>query len=101
MLLAGSEHLADLRDEDSAFVTGDDGFPLLWREVRIQILKFLGSNEENVIREQRLDVVVPSGYVVFRIFQGAVYFAYSILKSFHVALFSGDDLLPVPLIHIE
>ena len=101
MLLAGSKHLADLRDEDSAFVAGDDGFPFLWREVRIQILKFLGSNEENVIREQRLDVVVPSGYVVFRIFQGAVYFAYSILKSFHVALFSGDDLLPVPLIHIE
>ena len=58
MLLPGSQLSADLHNENGAMLLGNGILSLLRCLVRIHILQFLCGNEENFVRNLRLNVSV-------------------------------------------
>ena len=98
---AGFQLVADLHDKDSALELCDLVFPLLRGAVRIHIFELLRGDEEDIFRKDFLNIIILDGHVFLCFFQSLVHFLNHLFQSVHVAVFFGDDFLPVPLVHID
>ena len=101
MLFAGFQNAADLHQEHGVVFGADSVFPLLGGFVRPAILQFLRGDEIHI--PIQLDPQAGEGHV-----QRFTGFAYGGddgpnggLQIGFVPILAGDDLLPVPLIHID
>src|SRR5699024_10536622 len=98
--LCVAQDLAYLHKEDCVFLLDDLIFPNLGSTVRIHVHKLLGGDESDLSGKDLLDIIVLYGHIFLCLAQDAVDGAYRADERRHGAFFSGDDLLPVPLIHI-
>ena len=101
MPLAGLQHVADLHDADSALCFGNVVFPLLRAVVREHVFQLLGGDEEDIVRKDLFYVIVLDGHVFFGFPKHLIYGAHHIFKRIQRAVLPGNDLFPVPLIHVD
>ena len=101
VLDAGLQHLADLHHEDDALLLADLVFALLGRQVGVEILQLLRGDKEDLAA--KLGTQGGEGDVqrVARLADGADDVAHGALEIVNVAVLGGDDLLPVPLVHVD
>ena len=101
MRLTGSKLIADLHQADSALFLCDDVFTLLRSFVRIEILKLLCGDKENILWKDFLDKIILDGHVGLSLAQCLVYGTNDLLECIEIAFTLDDDLLPVPLVYID
>ena len=101
MRLAARELVADLHDTHGAFLAADQILALLGGLVGIHCFQLVSRDEEDVVRKDLFNVIVADRHVLLSLSEDAVDAAYDILKRVHIALISGDDLLPVPLVDVD
>jgi len=95
------QHLADLHKENGTFFFDDLVFSFLRSKVRIHVYKLFCGNECNLSWKDLFYVIILYSHVFLGLSKNAVDGADSIDQCFHVSFFLGDDLLPVPLVHID
>ena len=101
MRLTGSKLIADLHQADSALFLCDDVFTLLRSFVRIEVLKLLCGDKENILWKDFLDKIILDGHVGLGLAQCLVYGTNDLLECIEIAFTLDDDLLPVPLVYID
>ena len=101
MRLAGSKLIADLHQADRTLFLCDDVFTLLRSFVRIEILKLLRGDEENILWKDFLDKIILDGHIGLSLAQCLVYGTNDLLERIEIALALDDDLFPVPLVYID
>ena len=101
MGLAAGQRCADLHDEGGGVLLHISVFPLTGCQVRPQILQLLSGHKAHMLGK----VYAQLGICFLDLLQcgadGAYDGAHSVLQVFLSAGFAGDDLFPVPLIHIH
>ena len=96
-----SQSAADLHNADGAFCLGDIKFSLLWSVVRKHFFQLPGGDKENIVGQNLLYVVIVNGHVFLRFAQHLIDCADGGFQGFQIAFFLGNDLFPIPLIHID
>ena len=92
--------VADLHQEHTSMLLCDQVLPLLGSAVRIQILQFLGGDEENVLGKvlYRFWIFVP--HLVLHVLDDLEYLTDRVHQGIQAALLLCDHTFPVPLVHI-
>ena len=101
MSFAGSKYSTNLGDKHCAFFLRNRFFTFFGSKIRIKVFQLLCSDEKDIIRKKRINIVVTSGNVFFCIFQSPVDFADSVLKCLCVTFFLRNYFFPVPLVNIQ
>ena len=101
MSLSIRELASDSNHEHCLMFLYDSILPLLRRKVRIHLQQLFRMNEENILREHRLDLRELDVQFVFGNLYGFVYPADCLFKKCERPIFRRYDLLPVPLVHID
>ena len=101
MLFAGSQLAADLHEEHGVVLGADGVLPLLGGLVRPAVLQLLGSDEVHL--PVQLDPQAGEGHIqrVAGLTHGGDDGPDGGLQIRLVPVLPGDDLLPVPLVHID
>ena len=101
MRLSVAQCTADTDDEDTAVFFCNQVLAFLRSLVRIFVEQFLGMDEMDVVRQERLQLRVGFTDHVFRAAHGRIDTSDNVLQEFHRALFGSDDPFPVPLVHVQ
>ena len=99
MLFTAGQLSAYLHEENSAVLLGDKVLSLLGSLVRIHILKLLSSDEENLISYPVAEYRITVADLALCVYNSLYHVSYGILEVLLGALFTGDDLFPVPLVN--
>ena len=101
MGLAAPELVADAHDEHRFLVPADGVLPLLGGQVGPGVLQLLGGDEEDVVHQGE----VHPRELIAGCAGGLLHRAVDVPDGGHQifggALLAGDDLFPVPLVHID
>ena len=100
MGFAAGELVADLHQEHTSVLLCNQVFPFLGSVVRIQVLQFLGGDEENVLGKMldRFRIFVP--HLVLHVLDDFENLADRVHQRIQAALLLCDHTFPVPLVHI-
>ena len=101
MRLAGLQLAADLHEEDRVMLAHDGVFALLGGLVGVAVLQLLRGDEIHVALELRVQAREGDAQRVVRLADRADDVAHGALEIVHGAVFSGDDLFPVPLVNVD
>lgn len=92
----GSELIADLHQADSALFLCDDVFTLLRSFVRIEVLKLLCGDKENILWKDFLDKIILDGHVGLGLAQCLVYGTNDLLECIEIAFTLDNEPSAVP-----
>ncbi len=101
MFLAVAQLGTDAHDKHGSVLTADGVLALLGRKVRIELAQLLAVDEEDILRQERLDRRISLADHELRTENGAVDFLHDFLQELDVAVLLADHALPVPLVDIE
>ena len=101
MRLAGLQLAADLHEEDRVMLAHDGVFALLGGLVGVAVLQLLRGDEIHVALELRVQAREGDAQRVVRLADRADDVAHGALEIVHGAVFTGDDLFPVPLVDVD
>ena len=93
--------VADLHQADGAFLAADQVLALLGSLVRIEGFQLGGCDKEDIMRKDLLNVVVADRHVFLGLAKDSVDILDDRLEGLHGAVLFGDDLFPVPLVHVD
>ena len=95
------EHPANADDEHGAPAAHDLVLTLFGIQAGVELHQLLGVDEMDFLREFRDDLGELHEKLVLGDLDGLVDAANGLLEETQVAVFAADDLLPVPLIHVD
>ena len=101
MGLSVCELIADLHQAYSAFLAADQILALFSCFVRVESFQLGAGDEEDIVGKDLLDIVIADRHVFLSLSKNSVDVLNDGLKGFDRAVLSGDDLLPVPLVHVD
>ena len=99
--LAALQLVADAHDKDRSLFLADGVLPLLGSEIGPAVLQLLGGDEEDLLRQGEIHTGKFIAGRPRRLLDGIVDVPHGLHQVFGGALLLGDDLFPVPLVHID
>ena len=101
VLGTGLQNLSDLHQEHGVVLTADGILALIGSQIGIHVLQFLRGDEEHLT----IQLAAQAGEGNVQCIGGFTDSAHDGtdggLQIVHIAVLAGDDLLPVPLIHVD
>ena len=100
MGLAAGQFVANLHQEHTAVLPGNQVFPCLRSVIRIQVLKLLAGDKVNIFGKMfdSLRVFIP--HLMLHVLDNFEDLPHRILQGVQGALLLCNDTFPVPLVHI-
>ena len=101
--LSGAEFSADALDKDGSVFFCKAVLPLLRRQIRPAVLKLLSGNKRHiaVVKRHTHQLRILAANRKLCITDAAHNAAYRLMQQMLIARFLGNDLFPVPLVHVD
>ena len=101
MGLSVCQSASDLHDADGPLSLRYIVFPFLGGIVGEHFFQLSGGDEEDVMGKKLFYVIIMYGHIFLGLAKHLVHGSDGVLQGVQISVFSGDDLFPIPLIHID